>query len=58
MTPRTLTWINAAGVAWRLELIDRRWVLPRWLPITEQWLHIGDYPTRTDAISAAYDDQP
>jgi hypothetical protein len=25
---------------------------------TEQWLRVGDYPTRTDAISDAYEDQP
>jgi len=35
-------------------IIDRRCVPSRWLPITEQWLQVGDYPTRMDAISAAY----
>jgi hypothetical protein len=43
VTPRRLTWIDAARVAWRLEVIDRRWMLSRWLPITETWLRVGDF---------------
>jgi len=35
VTPPRLTWIDAERVAWRLEVIDRRWMLSRWLPITE-----------------------
>jgi len=43
VTPRRLTWIDAECVAWRLEVIDRRWMLSRWLPITEIWLRVGDF---------------
>jgi hypothetical protein len=55
VTPRRTTWIAPDGVAWRIEVIDRRWVLSRWLPITEQWLHVGDFSSRMAAISAAYE---
>ena len=53
MTPRRLTWIDAERVAWRLEVIDRRWVLSRWLPITETWLRVGDFSSRMAALEAA-----
>ena len=56
MTPRRLTWIDAERVACRLEVIDRRWVLSRWLPITETWLRVGDFSSRMAGLVAAYEE--
>ena len=56
MTPRRLTWIDAECVAWRLEVIDRRWMLSRWLPITETWLRVGDFSSRMAGLEAAYEE--
>ena len=56
MTPRRLTWIDAERVAWRVEVIDRRWMLSRWLPITETWLRVGDFSSRMAALEAAYEE--
>jgi hypothetical protein len=32
--------------------------LSRWLPITEQWMRIVSYPSKTAAIEAAYGETP
>jgi len=56
VTPRRLTWIDAECVAWRLEVIDRRWMLSRWLPITETWLRVGDFSSGMAAIEAVYEE--
>ena len=56
MTPRRPTWIDAECVAWRLEVIDRRWMLSRWLPITETWLRVGDFSSRMAGLEAAYEE--
>jgi len=56
VTPRRLTWIDAERVAWRLEVIDRRWMLSRWLPITETWLRVGHFSSRMAGLEAAYEE--
>jgi hypothetical protein len=56
VTPHRLTWIDAERVAWRVEVIDRRWVLGRWLPITETWLRGRRLSSRVAALEAAYEE--
>jgi hypothetical protein len=48
-----MTWIAADGTAWRIERIADRWQLSRWLPVTEQWLRVASYSSRSAAIDAA-----
>jgi hypothetical protein len=62
--PRRVTYRDAAqadldrrrALAWRLEVIDRRWMLSRWLPITETWLRVGDFSSRMAGLEAAYEE--
>ena len=51
-----MTWIDPEGRTWRVEQIAGRWQLSRYSPATETWQRIGSYPTRSQAIQAAYDD--
>ena len=48
------TWIDPKGTTWRIERIADRWQLSRWLPVTEQWMRVGSYSSKTAAIEAAY----
>jgi hypothetical protein len=52
-----MTWIDPEGRTWRVEHIASRWQLSRYSPATETWQRVGSYPTRTDAIQAAYADE-
>ena len=50
-----MTWIDPVGRAWRIERITGRWSLSRYVPASEQWQRVGSYPSRGDAIQAAYE---
>ena len=50
-----MTWIDPEGRTWRVERIAGRWQLSRYTPATETWQRVGSYPTRMQAIQAAYD---
>jgi hypothetical protein len=55
-TPHRATWIDAEGTAWRVErTADLRWALSRYRPAAEAWVRIGSWPSRGEAIQAAYD---
>ena len=55
--PRTMTWVDKANHYWRIERVTGRWQLSRYSPASEQWLRVGSYPSRSEAIEAAQDDR-
>jgi len=52
---RRVTWVDSEGTTWRVERITGRWQLSRYWPVTETWQRVGSYPSKADAIQAAYD---
>jgi hypothetical protein len=52
---RRMTWVDTEGTTWRVERITDRWQLSRYSPATDSWQRVGSYPTRGDAIQAAYE---
>jgi hypothetical protein len=50
-----MTWVDAQGTTWRVERITDRWQLSRYVPAMETWQRVGSYPSRADAIQAAYE---
>ena len=52
---RRMTWLDSEGTTWRVERITDRWQLSRYWPGTETWQRVGSYPSRADAIQAAYE---
>ena len=52
--PHRATWVDHAGVYWRIERIADRWQLSRYAPASDTWTRVGSYPNRKAAISAAY----
>ena len=55
---RRMTWVDTEGTTWRVERVTNRWQLSRYWPATERWQRIGSYPSRADAIQAAYEPPP
>ena len=54
--PQRATWVDSAGVYWRVErAADLRWTLSRYRPTVEDWVRIGSWPSRGEAIQAAAD---
>ena len=51
-----VTWIDPEGRTWRIERVTGRWQLSRYSPATETWQRIGSYPTRSQAIQVAYNE--
>ena len=50
-----MTWVDTQGTTWRVERITNRWQLSRYWPGTQTWQRVGSYPSRADAIQAAYE---
>jgi hypothetical protein len=51
---RRMTWY-VERAAWRIERVTNRWQLSHYVPATETWQRVGSYPSRADAIQAAYE---
>jgi hypothetical protein len=49
-----MTWY-VERTAWRIERVTNRWQLSHYVPATETWQRVGSYPSRADAIQAAYE---
>jgi hypothetical protein len=49
-----MTWVDAENRTWRVERVTDRWQLSRYWPSTATWQRISSWPTRLDAIAAAY----
>jgi hypothetical protein len=43
---------------WRVERVTNPWQLSRYCPGTETWQRVWSYPSRADAIQAAYESPP
>jgi hypothetical protein len=52
-----MTWIDLESRTWRVEQVAGRWQLSRYWPTTEMWQRVGSYPSRSDAVQAAYGGQ-
>jgi hypothetical protein len=48
------TWVDTAGVTWRVERFSDRWTLSRYEPLLGGWSRAGSYPSRAAAIEASY----
>jgi hypothetical protein len=51
-----MTWVDPEGRTWRIERVTDRWQLSRWLPVTETWMRVGSYVSKSAAIDAAQND--
>ena len=49
-----MTWLDDRGQAWRVEIVAGRWQLSRYAPAVDRWQRVSSWPTRMDAVQAAY----
>jgi hypothetical protein len=49
-----MTWIDERDQAWRVEIVAGRWQLSRYAPAVDTWQRVSSWPTRMDAVQAAY----
>jgi hypothetical protein len=47
-----MTWTE--GRTWRAERVAGRWQLSRYRPASDTWQRVSSWPTRMDAVQAAY----
>jgi hypothetical protein len=50
-----MTWVDLQGRYWRVERSGSRWQLSRYRPAGDVWQPVGSWPSRGEAIQAAYD---
>jgi hypothetical protein len=50
-----VTWVDLQGRYWRVERSGSRWQLSRYRPAGDVWQPVGSWPSRGEAIQAAYD---
>ena len=49
-----MTWVDPEGRTWRAERVAVRWQLSRYWPASDTWQRVSSWPTRMDAVQAAY----